>query len=45
MYRYLEDLDAAKAWFKANIETIMTLYSAAHRAQKEDIYLSKFTLH
>ncbi|KDQ23602.1 hypothetical protein PLEOSDRAFT_1078986 [Pleurotus ostreatus PC15] len=43
-YRYFEDLDTPKKWFKANVETILRVYGAQHDIQKEDLYLVIGTL-
>ena len=40
-YKYVEELEAPKKWFEANIQTILTIYGKEHRLQKEDVYLSK----
>ena len=39
MYRYIESLDAPKQWFKANVDTILRLYSGHHPIQRGDLYL------
>jgi abelson tyrosine-protein kinase 1 len=39
MYRYLENLDASKKWFKANVEAIIQAYGVMHGIQKEDLFL------
>ncbi|KAJ6627483.1 hypothetical protein B0H10DRAFT_2161143 [Mycena sp. CBHHK59/15] len=44
MYRYIENLDAPKKWFKANVDTIMHQYASIHQIQKEDLYLVIGTL-
>ncbi|KAJ6461227.1 hypothetical protein C8R47DRAFT_993608 [Mycena vitilis] len=45
MYRYIENLDAPKKWFKANVDTIMHLYGPPlHPIQKEDLHLVIGTL-
>lgn len=41
-YRYVEDLDAPKKWFKANVDSIMNVYGRRHHIQKEDLFLGKF---
>ncbi|KAF4568598.1 hypothetical protein EYR40_009997 [Pleurotus pulmonarius] len=43
-YRYFEDLDTPKKWFKANAETILRVYGTKHDIQKEDLYLVIGTL-
>ncbi|KIM89615.1 hypothetical protein PILCRDRAFT_812439 [Piloderma croceum F 1598] len=43
-YRYVEDLDAPKKWFKANVESIMKVYGRRHHIQKEDLFLVIGTL-
>jgi hypothetical protein len=40
-YRYIEELDTPKKWFKANIDSIMNVYGPQHRIQKEDMFLGK----
>ncbi|KAJ7194851.1 hypothetical protein GGX14DRAFT_377636 [Mycena pura] len=44
MYRYIENLDAPKKWFKSNVDTIMRQYGSLHQIQKEDLYLVIGTL-
>ncbi|KAF9462806.1 hypothetical protein BDZ94DRAFT_1260375 [Collybia nuda] len=44
MYRYAENLEAPKKWFKANVDTIMQIFGAEHRIQKEDLFLVIGTL-
>ncbi|KAJ7217776.1 hypothetical protein GGX14DRAFT_550000 [Mycena pura] len=44
MYRYVENLDAPKKWFKANIDAIMETYGPIHQIQKEDLFLVIGTL-
>ncbi|KAJ6589026.1 hypothetical protein B0H19DRAFT_1058099 [Mycena capillaripes] len=44
MYRYVENLDASKKWFKANVDAIMRQYGPQHELQKEDLYLVIGTL-
>ncbi|KDQ49984.1 hypothetical protein JAAARDRAFT_186654 [Jaapia argillacea MUCL 33604] len=44
MYRYMLKLDAPRAWFKANVDVIMNLFSPHHPIQKEDLYLIIGTL-
>lgn len=43
-YDYMENLDAPKKWFKANVDTILRTFSAEHRIQKEDLLLVIGTL-
>lgn len=38
-YRYLEELDAAKKWFRTHVDSIMQTYGAQHHIQKEDLFL------
>ena len=38
-YDYMENLDAPKKWFKANVDTILKSFGAEHRIQKEDLVL------
>jgi hypothetical protein len=35
----MENLDAPKKWFKANVDTILKSFGAEHRIQKEDLVL------
>ncbi|KAJ7367714.1 hypothetical protein DFH08DRAFT_4178 [Mycena albidolilacea] len=44
MYRYIENLDAPKKWFKSNADAIMQQYGTLHQIQKEDLYLVIGTL-
>ncbi|KAJ7617179.1 hypothetical protein FB45DRAFT_756602 [Roridomyces roridus] len=44
MYRYIENLDAPKKWFRANVDTIMGRYGARYQLQKEDLRLVIGTL-
>lgn len=37
VYRYVDNLVAPKAWFVANIDSILDLYGKEHRLQKEDV--------
>jgi hypothetical protein len=39
VYSYIENLEAPKKWFRANVDTIMHLYGETHRMQKEDLFL------
>jgi abelson tyrosine-protein kinase 1 len=39
VYNYLDNLDAPKKWFKANIDAILKAYGAEHALQKEDVLL------
>ncbi|RPD55060.1 hypothetical protein L227DRAFT_615708 [Lentinus tigrinus ALCF2SS1-6] len=38
-YRYFADLSTPKKWFKANVHSILSIYSAEHRILKEELYL------
>ncbi|KAF9069993.1 hypothetical protein BDP27DRAFT_1362916 [Rhodocollybia butyracea] len=38
MYRYVENLDAPKKWFKANVDTILEVFGPQHHIQKEDLF-------
>ena len=40
-YRYMVDMDAAKAWFIANVEKVVRLYGIEHNIQREDVFLGK----
>ena len=42
VYRYLEDIDAPRAWFVRHIDTILEEHGRLHRLQREDIFLSTF---
>ncbi|KAK0451188.1 uncharacterized protein EV420DRAFT_1561339 [Desarmillaria tabescens] len=44
VYKYIENLDAPKKWFKANIDDILVTYGAQHHIQKEDLFLVIGTL-
>ncbi|KAJ7072080.1 hypothetical protein C8F01DRAFT_1361505 [Mycena amicta] len=44
MYRYVENLDAPKKWFKANVDAIIETYGPMHNIQKEDLFLVIGTL-
>ncbi|KAK7005721.1 kinase domain-containing protein [Favolaschia claudopus] len=44
MYRYVENLDAPKKWFKANVDSILQTYGPIHHVQKEDLFLVIGTL-
>jgi hypothetical protein len=39
VYDYMENLDTPKKWFIANVDTILQIFGAEHRIQKEDLYL------
>ncbi|KAJ3903739.1 hypothetical protein F5879DRAFT_803026 [Lentinula edodes] len=38
MYRYVENLDAPKKWFKANVDTVLEIFGPQHQIQKEDLF-------
>ncbi|KAF9562878.1 hypothetical protein CPC08DRAFT_633569 [Agrocybe pediades] len=38
-YHYIKTLDTPKAWFQANVETILQIFGKDHNIQKEDLYL------
>ena len=40
-YHYLKKLDAAKAWFRGNIDQVLSIYGREHNVQKEDVFLGK----
>ncbi|KAF8528481.1 hypothetical protein BU17DRAFT_80889 [Hysterangium stoloniferum] len=42
-YRYMVDIDAAKAWFKKNIQEILEYYGREHALHREDVFLSEFS--
>jgi len=39
-YRYMRQLEAAKAWFKANADRIIEAFGMEHRVHREDLMLS-----
>ncbi|KIJ41011.1 hypothetical protein M422DRAFT_68349 [Sphaerobolus stellatus SS14] len=43
-YRYMENIDAAKAWFKGNIKEILKRYGTQHEVHREDVFLVIGTL-
>jgi len=38
-YRWLKSVDPPKKWFKAHIDTILSVYGKQHQVHKEDIFL------
>lgn len=40
-YHYMKNVDAARAWFKANIGMILHAYGQAHNIRREDVFLGK----
>ncbi|KAJ3889164.1 hypothetical protein GG344DRAFT_52196 [Lentinula edodes] len=38
MYRYVENLDAPKKWFKANVDNVLEIFGPQHQIQKEDLF-------
>ena len=44
VYRYIDNLDTPKKWFKANVDAILALYGAQYqyRLSKEDLHLGKY---
>lgn len=40
-YRYMDDIETPKKWFRANIDTIIQTFGAQFRIQKEDVFLGK----
>ncbi len=38
-YKYLENLEAPKKWFKATIDEILAIYGTHHSIQREDVFL------
>jgi hypothetical protein len=44
VYNYLDNLDAPKKWFKANIDAILKAYGADHELQKEDVLLGNYQI-
>jgi hypothetical protein len=45
VYRYIENLDAPKKWFKANVDSILKVYGAKHAIQKEDLYFGQLFIY
>ncbi|KAF9023560.1 hypothetical protein BDZ89DRAFT_1069806 [Hymenopellis radicata] len=43
-YKYLENLEAPKKWFKATIDEILAIYGPHHPIQREDVFLVIGTL-
>ena len=41
IYRYIENLDAPKKWFKANVGTVLELYGGHHPIQSGDLNLGE----
>lgn len=41
-YRYIETLGTPKAWFKANVDTILGRYGVEHQITREDLYLGVY---
>ncbi len=39
-YRYLRQVEAAKTWFKVNVDRILDVYGAEHNIAKEGLMLS-----
>jgi hypothetical protein len=44
VYDYMDDVDAPKKWFTANIDIIVQTFGTEHRIQKEDLFLGSFLL-
>ncbi|KAJ3730506.1 hypothetical protein C8R42DRAFT_650363 [Lentinula raphanica] len=44
MYRYMENLDAPKKWFKAHVDTVLNIFASQHQIQKEDLFFVIGTL-
>lgn len=42
-YRYMVEMDTAKAWFIANVEKIVLLFGKEHSIAREDVYLGTFS--
>lgn len=38
-YSYLQNVNAAKMWFKANVDRIMDIYGVEHNVHREDLFL------
>lgn len=45
MYDYMDNLDAPKKWFMANVDTILQTFGADHHIQKEDLFLGPCSRH
>jgi abelson tyrosine-protein kinase 1 len=43
VYRYIENLDAPKQWFKANADKVLELYGGHHPIQRGDLNLGEFS--
>jgi len=43
-YRYMRELEAAKAWFKANADRIIEAFGVEHSVHREDLMLSMWLL-
>lgn len=39
MYNYLDNLEAPKKWFRANVDQVLQAYGRNHSLQKEDLML------
>jgi abelson tyrosine-protein kinase 1 len=44
MYRFIEDLQTPKKWFKANVDDIMKAYGKSHGITKEELFLGQFLI-
>ena len=44
IYRYIENLEVPKLWFKANVDAILQTYEPHHGIQKEDLYLGELEI-
>lgn len=44
MYNYVDNLEAPKKWFRANVDRILKVYGKTHSLQKEDLYLGTVSL-
>jgi abelson tyrosine-protein kinase 1 len=38
-YSWLQNLQSAKAWFKANVDRILDIYGEEHQLHREDLSL------
>lgn len=43
VYKYVDNLDAPKRWFKANADSVLDIYGDHHHIQKEDLHLGTLT--
>ena len=41
----MKKLDAAKAWFRSNVDEILNIYGREHNIQREDVFLGMQKIH